>query len=88
MKYHVHGSDSLHKARLVVKGYMQQVGIDFMDTFSSVAKLTTLWVLLAISAVKNWSLAKLDVNNGFLNGDLFEEVYIDLPFKYGIKGEN
>ena len=73
---------------MVAERYTQQAGIDFMDTFSPVVKLTTVQVLLAIIAIQNWSLAQLDVNNAFLNGDLFEEVYLDLPLSYGIKREN
>lgn len=63
---------------LVAQGFTQTYGIDYQETFSLVAKINTIQVLLSLAMNSSWPLFQLDVKNVFLNWDL-EEVFMSLP---------
>lgn len=81
------GKVTRHKARWVVKGFEQTEGIDYFDTFASVVKSTTVRLLLAVAAEKDWEIEQMDVKTAFLYGNLEEEVYVKQPTGYGPDGK-
>ena len=78
-KLNVDGSINKHKANLVVKGYSQEPGIDYHDTFAPVSRLDTIKMLLMIAAQTGWYVWQMDVKSAFLNGTLDEEIYVEQP---------
>jgi hypothetical protein len=73
------GIPTRFRSRLTVKGCGQKQGIDFHETFSPVAKITTDRLLLALGVVENVYFWQLDVSSTFLNADLEEEIYMEAP---------
>nr|GFA07667.1 hypothetical protein [Tanacetum cinerariifolium] len=68
-----------NKARLVAQGFKQEEGIDFEESFASVARIKAIRIFIANAAHKNMTIYQMDVKTAFLNGELKEEVYISQP---------
>ncbi|GJV80166.1 retrovirus-related pol polyprotein from transposon TNT 1-94 [Tanacetum coccineum] len=68
-----------NKARLVARGYRQEEGIDFEESFAPVARLEAIRIFLAFAAHMNMVIYQMDVKTAFLNGNLREEVYVSQP---------
>ncbi|GJY67092.1 retrovirus-related pol polyprotein from transposon TNT 1-94 [Tanacetum coccineum] len=68
-----------NKTRLVAKGYRQEEGIDFEESFAPVARLEAVQMFIAYAAHKNITIFQMDVKTDFLNGPLKEEVYVSQP---------
>ena len=68
-----------HKPRLVVKGFTQREGIDYMETFSIVSRKDSLRVFMDLVAHFDFELHQMDVKTGFLNSNIEEEVYMKQP---------
>ena len=76
-----------YKARLVVKGFMQESGIDYQETFAPVIKIQTLRILLGIANQRCMTIHQMDVKTAFLNGVLEEDIYMVQPEGFRVKGE-
>jgi hypothetical protein len=79
------GEEDRLKARLTPKGYMQRKGIDYNEIFAPTLKYTTFRILMSIVASMDYELHQLDVSNAFLNAEVKEDVYMEMP--EGFKSE-
>ena len=79
VKLHSDGSLDKYKARLIAKGYAQQEGEDFDETFAPTARYSTICIVLALASHFQWRIFQMDIKSAFLNGDLEEEVYVEQP---------
>jgi hypothetical protein len=77
-KYASDGSVEIHKARLVAKGFSQVEGIDYNETFSHIAKMNSIHLVLALVTSHKWEANQMDVKST-LHEDLQEEIYMEQP---------
>ncbi|CAM8969964.1 unnamed protein product [Rhodiola kirilowii] len=82
VKFKSDGSIERHKARLVVKGFNQKLGKDYKHTFSPVAKLHTVRIVLALATARGWPFFQLDINNAFHHGFIEEDISMKVPEGY------
>ncbi|GJT63110.1 putative RNA-directed DNA polymerase [Tanacetum coccineum] len=73
------GKVYIYKARLVAKGFTQTYGVDYEETFSPVADIRAIRILIAIAAYYDYEIWQMDVKTAFLNGFLEEEIYMEQP---------
>ena len=84
IKQNAAGEIDKYKARLVMKGYSQVQGVDYDDTYTPIARLSSLRTILAIAARNNWDIEVFDFHLAFLNGKLNQDkdIYMELPPGY------
>ncbi|GKF91053.1 retrovirus-related pol polyprotein from transposon TNT 1-94, partial [Tanacetum coccineum] len=68
-----------NKDRLVSKGYRQEEGIDFKESFAPIARIEAIRIFITNAASKNMTIYQMDVKTTFLNGELKKEVYVSQP---------
>ena len=73
------GNITKYKVRWVVRGFEQQYGKDYDQTFAGVCRLTTWKIVLAMAAVRDWEIEQMDAVTAFLNSEIDSDVYVDLP---------
>jgi hypothetical protein len=73
------GNSHKLKARIVARGFQQQEGVDYEDIFAPVVRWSTIRTVLAIAAKNDWPLHQLDVVTAFLNGNIQEDVIMEIP---------
>lgn len=88
VKQNSDGEIDRFKARLVARGFTQQEGIDYQETFSPVVKFQTIRAILAVAAAKDLELQQMDFSTAFLNGVLEEELFMAQPKGYERGGKN
>ena len=76
------GTKTKYKAQLVAKGYSQVQGLDYNETFTPVARMDSISLVLVVAASLIWEVHHMDVKSAFLHGDLKKEIYMKKPEGY------
>lgn len=80
------GEVNKYKAKLMVKGYAQEFGVNYTEVFAPVARMETIRLVIALAAQKQWVVYQLDLKSAFLYGKLNEVVDVEQPCAYVKKG--
>ena len=78
-KRKVDGSIDKYKEKLVIKGYRQTKGLDYFKTYSSLTRINSIKMVLAITPLINFEVRQMDIKTTFLNGYSDEEIYMEQP---------
>jgi hypothetical protein len=81
------GEIDLYKARLVAKGFSQKEGIDYIETFAPVVRMSSIRAIFAFAAKHDWHIHQMDVKCAYLNGDIDIELYMAQPIGFVQKGQ-
>ena len=73
------GKIDKYKARLVALGFLQQLGINYMDTYSPIAKMVTIRIAFSFAAHHDLIIKHYDIKTAFLHGEIEEDIYINIP---------
>ena len=73
--------------RVVVRGYSQVEGIDYMDTFALAARLESVCIVLGLAASLDWESHQFNIKTAFLHGDLDEDIFMKQPEGHKAKGK-
>ena len=79
IKHGADGSIGKYKARFVARGFSQKEGIDYEETFSPVARYTSIRTIITLASMMKWDLHQMDVKTTFMNGMIEVEFYIEQP---------
>ena len=86
IKRNAAGQIDKYKARLVARGFSQVHGVDYYETYAPVARLTSLRLILAVAARRDWEIEVFDFHSAFLNGKLDDDEVIFMELPPGIEG--
>ena len=82
IKHATDGSIDKYKERFIARGFSQKEGIDYEESFSPIARHTSIRSVLSLVAIMKWKKHLMDINTACLNGVVEEEVYVEQPLGF------
>lgn len=78
-KFNPDNGKEVRKARIVARGFSQQYGADYTETFSPVARLSSIRLVTSLAVQRNWKMRQYDITTAYLNGILEEQIFMETP---------